>query len=300
MTIGSEQTDLKKKQIKPKKTHKKNKTTSGQQKSEVENRICKYIKVISKNIDCILDVLNVETKGYVNDVDTKCLNTAIMIIMLLIGKYSFDTIDECSVSNTIQKNTLVNRNSEVLSNLKESMNSSESPLIYYILLTDTQLYNDKKENKYFPGHVLIIEKSKKCFTLYQSYINKYDLKEYTTTIDKCVCRTHTELDNFINNLQTLLTSKNSKWTKETNSFWKKLTNVDTSELIGYNVENIYICYKIFTESESKNKILSFITEKLNIFYNLKNKSTEPNPYKTPLNVLIHNFEKMQRDLQSIL
>lgn len=270
------------------------------QKSKAESRICKCIKIISKNTEYILDVLNVETKGYVNNQGTKCLNTAIMIIMLLIGEDSFDTIDKCSVSNTIQKNTLVNRNSEVLANLKESMNSSESPSIYYILLTDTQLYNDKKENKYFPGHVLIIEKSENCFTLYQSYINQYDLKEYTRTIDKCVCRTNKELNDFINNLQTLLSSKDSKWTEDTTTFWKTLTNVDTSELIGYNVKNVFICYKTFTESESKKNISSFITEKLNIFYNLKKKSTETNPYKTPLNVLIDNFEKMKRDLQKIL
>ena len=270
------------------------------QKSKAESRICKCIKIISKNTEYILDVLNVETKGYVNNQGTKCLNTAIMIIMLLIGEDSFDTIDKCSVSNTIQKNTLVNRNSEVLANLKESMNSSESPSIYYILLTDTQLYNDKKENKYFPGHVLIIEKSENCFTLYQSYINQYDLKEYTRTIDKCVCRTNKEIDGFIDNLKTLLDSKDSKWTNKTNSFWKNLTNVDTTELIGYNVKNVFICYKTFTESESLNKILVFVKEKLNIFYNLKEKSTETNPYKTPLNVLIENFENMQRDLQSIL
>jgi hypothetical protein len=279
---------------------KQKKKQGEKQKSKDKSRICKYIKVISKNTEYILDVLNVETKGYVNNEGTKCLNTAIMIIMLLIGEDSFDTIDKCSVSNTIQKNTLVNKNSEVLSNLKESMNSSESPSIYYILLTDTQLYNDKNENKYFPGHVLIIEKSENCFTLYQSYINKYDLKEYTRTIDKCVCRTNKEIDGFIDNLKTLLSSKDSKWTNKTNSFWKKLTNVDTSELIGYNVKNVFICYKIFTESESVNKILVFVKEKLNIFYNLKQKSTETNPYKTPLNVLIENFENMQRDLQSIL
>lgn len=273
------------------------------QKSKAESRICKCIKIISKNTEYILDVLNVETKGYVNNQGTKCLNTAIMIIMLLIGEDSFDTIDNCSVSNTIKNNTLVNRNSEVLANLKDSMTnnqSSQSSSIYYILLTDTQLYNDKKENKYFPGHVLIIEKSENCFTLYQSYINKYDLKEYTRTIDKCVCRTNKEIDGFIDNLKTLLSSKDSKWTDDTKTFWKNLTNVDTSELIGYNVKNVFICYKTFTEFESVHKILVFVKKKLAIFYNLKNESIEANPYTTKLDVLIKNFKKMKRDLQKIL
>ena len=97
-------------------------------------------------------MLSIDFNDTINTSETKCLNTAIMIVVVLIGSEHFSTLDECSVKNTVNNmNTNITTNNTVITELKRDMEKSDSGM-FYILITDGML-NKGSEQVYFPGHV---------------------------------------------------------------------------------------------------------------------------------------------------
>ena len=72
------------------------------------NYSCNYLYIISKYIVSILQIMNVVfADKYTNNlITTKCLNTAVMIIVLTLGDKKIPAIQYCDVSNTIHRHGL--------------------------------------------------------------------------------------------------------------------------------------------------------------------------------------------------
>ena len=125
---------------------------------------CNYVYIISNYLIAILQVMNITlSESYTNNlINTKCLNTAVMLIVILIGQKKIPCIQQCDVGNTIQRHIQsTDNNNTITDKLTRSIcRASKKPYIYYIMLTDGQLQH-RSSNKtiYFPGHVFILEKT---------------------------------------------------------------------------------------------------------------------------------------------
>lgn len=228
---------------------------------EHKSKICKLLHILSMHIKPILQVMNVDYNGYIDTTETKCLNTAIMIIIVLIGKKTFKNIEYCSVQKTEHRNSYINKNNTVMKSLIKSMSKPfKYTQLYYILITDGYLRSSNTlEQIYFPGHVLIIERNTEaCYTLYQSYINKYDLKSYIQT-DECTCYTQQEILRLLGGLQSML-SGNYVWDDDAVNMWYNMTKVKTNELIDYKLENIFICNTVFKVKNVVSNVRNFVSK----------------------------------------
>lgn len=276
---------------------------------------CKYIYIISKYIVSILQVMNVTfSKSYTNNlISTKCLNTAVMLVVLLLGEKKIKAIQQCDVPNTIKRHISFEDNNTLIANklIKSLCKSSVKNYLYYIMLTDGRLSNSVNQNqtKYFPGHVFIVEKRQNHYYIYQSYISKYDLNAFIVK-NKCKKYNVTEVKEMCSFFKKFL-GQNYVWDDVAVEKWLKLTDVDTSDFRSYNTNNIYICFKKFRVKTVKNMINKFIEKSLtDIQYHINNKnilhymstnflnnSLSSRPFD--IGSLKKNFEKMNKELNSV-
>lgn len=276
---------------------------------------CKYIYIISKYIVSILQVMNVTfSKSYTNNlISTKCLNTAVMLVVLLLGEKNIKAIQQCDVPITIQRHmSFEDNNTLIAKKLTKSLcKPSVKNYLYYIMLTDGRLSNSLSNNqtKYFPGHVFIVEKRQNSYYIYQSYISKYDLNDFIVK-HKCKKYEVAEVKQMGSFFQKFL-GQNYVWDDDAVDKWKRLTDVDTSEFKSYNTKNIYICFKKFRVKTIKNMINKFITKSLkDIQYHIDNRNIlhymstaflnntlSSRPHE--IGVLKKNFEKMNKELNYI-
>ena len=223
---------------------------------------CQYIYLISNYIHSILQFMNYTfSDSYVNNlIETKCLNTAVMLVILLLGEKKIPAIQYCDVPNTIQRHTInTDSNKSILNKLVNSLcRHSKHSYMYYIMLTDGNLRNHTSNNEiYFPGHVFIVEKKNNRYMIYQSYIGQYTLKTHITKT-KCKYIDKEVVTSMCHYLK-LFFSDSYVWNKDTITFWNKLTNVDSSKFLGYSTNNIFLCYKSFKTNDIGKNIIKFTT-----------------------------------------
>lgn len=156
---------------------------------------------------------------------TKCLNTALMITFLFLGKKGIKHAEVCDSNAIVSRYEKGEHNNhEMIEKIKKLvMRPTKKRYMFYILLNEGYF-----GDKYFPGHVFIIEKSN-TYNLYQSYINKYDLKSYYETQNNTFQMSRDEVKNLIKKLEYIvLTSKT--WDEKCVKYWKEFTHVDTSNI----------------------------------------------------------------------
>lgn len=247
----------------------------------MNNLPCHYIFMLSCHILSILQYMNVKYKdSFPNDlIKTKCLNTAVMLIMLLIGEKKLKDIQFCNVNPTVSRHlNKLNNNAYILNSLISSLTrKTKHSYMYYIMLTDGALPRLNEENLYFPGHVFIVEKTNNEYNIYQSYIKEYDLNDHMNKT-KCKKIKISEIHEMCNFFKRFITTDYS-WNSETVKYWNKLTGIDTKGYMGYKTENIYLCFKKFKANNFKNKINNFIDVALDeIKTNISNKKLEAYSY----------------------
>lgn len=251
------------------------------------NHSCNYLYIVSKYIVSILQVMNIVfADKYTNNlITTKCLNTAVMIIVLTLGGKNIPTIQYCDVSNTIQRHRLKQDNNvKIFTKMKRSivrkMKQTSSTMIYYIMLTDGNLTSSisNSPGKYFPGHVFILEKNIDSdnninYRIYQSYIAKYTLNDH---LNKTKCKVYKidEIKPMLKFFEMFL-SPNYTWNNETVKYWTKLTDVDSSEFVGCTTSNIFLCYKSFKSNSILKKVRTFVNIHLDL---IKEKEKEDKSY----------------------
>jgi hypothetical protein len=232
---------------------------------------------------------------------TKCYNTATTLLYLLtLNEKALKKADiichEKLYSTSITQDEKINR----FSLLKRDIEKNEDEIcLYYILMNvaemdcnsgkkqnniETFLYNFKNQ-KTFPGHVFLLEKvphideknnKTSRYFLYQSYINKYTLKDYLVKNGKTFEISKDKILSYIDGMLKLMIKP--KWTKETTQFWKEFTHVNSSNFNECNFHRIKPCYLKF-----KMKHISQILNNYNIYFNNKinevNKKIRNSEYK---------------------
>lgn len=277
---------------------------------------CNYVFLISKYITAILQFMNITfSSSYTNNlITTKCLNTAVMLIIILIGSDKIKSIQQCDVSNTIERHiSHQENNKQIMTSLQASLcyPRNKKAYMFYIMLTDGRLSNVKpnKGTNYFPGHVFIVEKTiDNSYFIYQSFIAKYDLNDFIVK-NKCKSYDRNSVKEMCGFFKKFLKEDNV-WDDNAVDYWKKLTSVDTTEFKGCCTNNIFLCFKKFEIDKIKVKFQSFISNALtNIQGHIENNNLTQyisNHYQSnrlsaiPYNIfdLENNFKKLNNELYS--
>lgn len=230
--------------------------------------ICKRVKskcrrcdigyVIKDHIRAILQILSNELEEYYMQlITTKCLNTAVTMMYLLIGNKGLVHTRYCDVDNVIKRysnasksvNDYIKMRWDIGRKMIKSIltTSFTYRYVYYIMLTDGWMYKGK-EKLYFPGHVFIIEKLPKQsadtpqeYALYQSYIAQYDMKGAIQRNGGSIRISYTKMMNLLSGMASFL--QKSTWDQESIDFWKELTYVNVSEYSGFDSKSIALCYQ---------------------------------------------------------
>lgn len=219
------------------------------------SQTCQRISILSNYSITLFQIMNKRFSSiYLNNlIISKCLNTAVILVVLLVGHKQLRTIQYCDVPNTISRHvSKKDSNLSIFNLLKKKLEDEQC--IFYIMLTDGNL-----GEKYFPGHVFILEKTKNHCYIYQSYIAQYTLEDY---MKKYRCgRSRIKKDTFLNGLRNII-SPGSVWNEDTIKFWNMFTKVDSTEFIGCKTDNIYLCFKKFKNDEVKKNIDRFLKRSL--------------------------------------
>lgn len=200
---------------------------------------------------------------------TKCLNTGIMLCLSLLGVKGLEMINYCDANTTtIRHKEGQDDNNQILESLHKQLFSKRErkSQLYYILLTDGYFPTQTGSNKYFPGHVILIEKhldektNQHIYTLHQSYINEYDLQTFAKTSKTSFTREELE-EQVFKGIRLALISPT--WTASVVEAWKQLTNVDTSTFItSRSYQQFFICFRKYELSAHLKPLKKYIEKKL--------------------------------------
>jgi hypothetical protein len=269
-------------------------------------------------ITAVIQVLSIHLPNYNMKLrTTKCLNTAIMTMFLLLGSEGIKKSEYCSVSKVKQRvlDKNISRNDEMImfdSMIDDLFSHRETNrYFYYIMITDGEMLKSNDEKNYFPGHVFVIEKipcgTKNKYKLYQSYINEYTLKGHyqknnnsmeisEPNLKKIFGKTGYNAKN--NNINANIKQNGISiifsekyWNSKTSQFWKKLTYVESEKYNGFSTNELKFCYKKVRVSNCYKILNTLVTHALqNLnknpnFYNLPEAIDEPLSSKDLINKL---------------
>ena len=241
------------------------------------------------------DYVNVLIQALTNDIvefnmenlTTKCLNTAVMIMFFLLGKNGIDVADACDCSEYNKKSRdrleqgYTQQNSDILQKLKLSIlsKSDKKRQLYYIMLTDSYLQINESHEKYFPGHVIVVEKvplnneaKDVYYNMYQSYVNEYDLKGYYEKSKDTFYISYNKMKEFLGALAYIFTT--STWDTKCVELWKNITYADSKDFVGYDIKNkFFICYQKVEAKYCFENLEEYAVRKLE---QLESPSVQPN------------------------
>lgn len=117
-----------------------------------------------------------------------------------------------------------------------------------------------KQGPYFPGHTFLIEKHpNNKFTIYQSYINEFDLPTFMIT-NGCITFTADQVKDMVSLVAHICDhGGDHEWDINVNEKWKVLTGVDGKKFMGVTIKGIHFCYKRFTTKQALKNIYSSLT-----------------------------------------
>ena len=227
------------------------------------------VDIISPHVPALMQVLTNDFPEYnMRMITTKCLNTGIMIAFSLLGKQGLEMVDQCDSNRTTQRHKAsLEDNHTILSHLRQQLltRREKRSRLYYVLLSDGYFPHNTSQKKYFPGHVIIIEKhyhdkdKTYYFRVHQSYINKYNLNQYNSVANKRLSLAN--IEKIITGLESIMTS--STWTNSNIQLWTKLTNVDTTYLSDtQSKNNFFLCFRTAIIDNCVTSLNTYIKEKL--------------------------------------
>lgn len=210
--------------------------------------------VVRDFVKPIIQALSVEVSQYrMRLLTTKCLNTAVTFMYLFFGRRALADTMYCDVPNVVQRHTVqgTDTNQSVLKFLKAGLvnKTDKTRYAFYVMLTDGDFVHPTTGKRvFFPGHVMVWEKAPSAtgvikYYIYQSYINKYDFKgslEFRESPDGGV--SPAKLAYYLACLEWF--NKTNVWDDTMVAFWKDLTNVDTSDMLGCKPDKaFYMCFR---------------------------------------------------------
>lgn len=199
---------------------------------------------------------------------TKCLNTAVMLVQFLLGNKGLQIANSCDTRAVISRHSQgMESNESVLHDLKKQLFSKreKTRVLYYILLSDGYFPTQSgTDNRYFPGHVFILEKAwdqaqqKHIYYFYQSYINKYTLREHIM-MNKGLVITQERANELMTHLEKVL--KSETWSTENVKRWYDMTFADSSNLLNSNSrQRFFLCFRKAKTSVCLEKLEQFLTK----------------------------------------
>lgn len=227
------------------------------------------VDVISQHVTALMQVLTNDFPEYnMRLITTKCLNTGIMIAFSLLGRKGLEMVNQCDSNKTTERHQAgIEDNYTVLTQLKQQLlaRREKRSKLYYVLLSDGYFPKDASQKRYFPGHVILIEKhyhevnKTYYFRVHQSYINKYNLKQYNAIVNKRLSVVN--IERILKGIENILSSPT--WTKNNIQLWTKLTNVDTTELSNTQSKNkFFLCFRTAIIDNCVSSLKNYIKEKL--------------------------------------
>ena len=198
---------------------------------------------------------------------TKCLNTAIMTMYLVLGQAALRTTAQCDVDTVRNRRGNVQMDdTRIAKALRQRLlrpGEAAGRELHYVMLTDGDMPLDERhhvggspngpngpKNTYFPGHVFVIERTtsvqlETSFRLFQSYINKYDVAQHMARRGGSADVSRAYLTTVLDGLVDM--SARPTWTAACTRFWKHFTLVDAAEFEGYVRKGVILmCHRSVT------------------------------------------------------
>lgn len=237
------------------------------------SKVCNIGFIIKNHVKCIMQLLTNDLPQFnLRLQTTKCLNTAVMLMQFLLGSKGLQIVDACDTRDVIDrhKNGIEN-NDNLLEQLKKQVLSKreKTRTLYYILLSDgyfpSQDQNNNDVQKYFPGHVFILEKiynstqKQHIYYFYQSYINKYSLTEHIE-MNKGLKISRKRAEELMNDLSYVL--KSPTWNNDNIKKWYDMTFVDSSDFLAtQSQQQFYLCFRKAKTTECLNRLKKYLLTK---------------------------------------
>lgn len=195
---------------------------------------------------------------------TKCLNSAVSLLFLLLG--SQDALkntrhcDVGAVRDRYLKHDLSADAAKALASDLRATRADSSRIVFYCMITDAWLTS--KDNpgveKYFPGHVFVIERCGRTFSVFQSYIKQYDLDKYLAQMhvydDKM-------LDDVAKGVEMLFTKP--VWDRAITEFWRRFTLTDSDGFEGFELRGkVLFCYRSIPLADCVGSLQRIVAEQL--------------------------------------
>lgn len=234
---------------------------------------CNIGFIIRYHVKCIMQLLTNDIPQFnIRLQTTKCLNTAVMLMQFLLGNKGLKIVDACDTKDVIERHQSgMENNDSILRELKKQIFSKKekSRTLYYILLSDgyfpSQNLNNHIIQKYFPGHVFILEKvynvstKQHIFYFYQSYINKYSLTEHIE-MNKGLKISQKRAEELLNDLSSVLTSPT--WNNDNVKKWYDMTFVDSSDFLQtQSHQQFYLCFRKAKATDCLDRLRKYLNKK---------------------------------------
>lgn len=180
---------------------------------------------------------------------TKCLNTAVMMMFFFIGHKALDRARTCDAAKLM--NAYARGDIDTPKQVKKlrscMLRPSRQSCVYYVMINDGDIKNAQGDVMYFPGHVVVIEKFQKgdtsemAYNVFQSYINRYDLKGYLDKSGNTFQYSYDDMKSLMDDIKYLFFVE--YWDSRCVDIWMRFTKVDTKHYIGYAHRSVLsICF----------------------------------------------------------
>jgi len=131
-------------------------------------------------------------------------------------------------------------------------------------LTDGYFIKPDGTKAFFPGHVFLLEKipwgNEVFYYIYQSYINEYSFSDF-------IHRNHSiklsarKMKYYLQNIKHMV--EHRVWDENFVAFWKDMTKVDTSEMLGGVPDKaFFVCYQRLTHRHCSKQLETFVKNML--------------------------------------
>lgn len=239
-------------------------------------KTCNIGFIIKHHVKCIMQLLTNDIPQFnIRLQTTKCLNTAVMLMQFLLGNKGLQIVDACDTRDVIDRHKSgVETNDVILQELRKQIFSKreKTRTLYYILLSDGYFpgkdVNDNDIQKYFPGHVFILEKiynvsaKQHVFYFYQSYINKYSLTEHIE-MNKGLKISYKRAEELLDDLSSVL--KSPTWNNENVKKWYDMTFVDSSDFLEtQSHQQFYLCFRKAKTTDCLERLQKYLKKKYEI------------------------------------
>lgn len=252
---------------------------------------CDFGSLLTKYFDMLIDIFKNDL-GFYNE-PTKCLFTATTMLYLMCGHHAISQSQQCSVENVRARMTKIKDPSGYINKSasqarKEILSKTNERMAYFVMITNSEIPHNTNASlplQFFPGHVFVIDKQMKAngteplYKLYQSYINRYTLQDFSKSrfrenrksstnnnnsddmLTKHMDYDYKRMKGFLTKLLRLVNSK--VWDARNVKFWKDFTLVDAKYMENYQIQPyIHFCYIALPATRCKQGLFDLLQEKL--------------------------------------